>query len=442
MFVCANVSAQNLNSDIGSGNILSDAPSPMVLSPSATYYSAWYPLATFPALPAATLYAESVIIDDTLYAHTPDGAAGAGTTTFLKYKINTAGTGGGTWVTGTALPAIKTQGAMVACNGKIYYIGGGTAAAGSGTDVYEYSRITGQWTTRAPLPIARGGHGAVSWGDSVIFVMGGPWSTTPTTNLQVFAYRPATNTWITLTGTNALPSGAGRRAFGIGIWGNKIIIAGGYAGAYLKSVYVGTIGANASLITWAAAPDISTTYPGLSRMGGTACNGYFFTIGGERSGGNPLYEDTTHVYEFASNTWVYNFGGKPTGASNIFNSNSSKLYPNDTIKIFSVGAYNGAALPNFEVAKFKLTSVGLKDVTNTNVFRIYPNPSNGTINIYLSDVNGDITAEIINISGQLLSKQQITTGNNKINIASLAKGVYLITVKGNQLLKTEKIIVQ
>jgi hypothetical protein len=441
LFLNANIFAQDNRTDYGSGSIMGNGIAPIVLAPTVDYYSAWYPTGTFPDIPAATLYAASAIVGDTLYAQTPDGAGGAGTTTFLKYYIGTVGIGGGSWITGPAMPAAKTQGAMVACGGNIYYIGGGaTAASGGSTTVYMYSPATGVWTTKAPMPIARDGHGAVCWGDSVIFVMGGPWSTSPTTNLQVFVYRPATDTWTTLTGTNALPSGAGRRAFGIGLDGNKIIIAGGYAGAYLKSAYVGTIGANASTITWAAAPDVSTTYPGLSRMGGTACNGYFITIGGERSGGTPLYEDTCHVYSFGSNTWVYNFGGKPTGSSNIFNANSSKLFPNDTIKIFSVGAYNGAALPSFEVAKFKATpGVGIKDIINANTFSMFPNPTNSVLNI---TVNENVTVEIINISGQLVSNQQLLAGNNKVDVSAYAKGIYFVTVKGNQISKTQKLVIQ
>jgi len=306
----------------------------------------WCPTGTYPDLPAATYFQEARWLGDTLYVHTPSTTGGP-TTTIIKY------TTGGSWTTGVPLPAALVGGAMTVCNGKLYFLGGGATAINTGpvNTVYEYNPVVGNWVTKAPMPVALSGHGAVSWGDSVIFVVGGPY-TGSGTNLNVHYYRVATNTWGTITGS--LPSGQGRRTFGLGISGNKIIMSAGFNTAFLKSTYVGTIGSSASQITWAAAPDVPTIYTGLSRPGANAIDKYFFLVCGER-GGPGGYYDTTHVFDVQLNSWVDIVNNKPIKMSNIFNGVAPRLH-GDTIKVYVPGGYGnatgsgtGSAWPNFDV---------------------------------------------------------------------------------------------
>jgi len=375
----------------------------------------WSPSATFPDISTAGQYNESVVVGDTLYAHIT--AAGGASTTIDKYVINDPLLGGGTWITGeTPLPTALVGGFMVECGGMIYYIGGsGTGVTTAGDAVYCYDPSTGVWTTKASMPTPLSGHGAVAWGDSVIFVMGGPWSTSTTTNLEVYYYRVGSDTWGTNTGTSGLPSGAGRRAFAIGIDGNSIIIAGGYAGQYIHSAYVGTIGTDATDITWAQINDFPGAV-GLSRPGGTAIDGNFFLVGGEKDGGG--YGDTTHVYNFASGTWLYSFPGKPTGVSNIFNSVSAKMLANDTVAIFVPGGYNGAGIAGFEVAKFydPNSTVNITE-TEDEYFNVYPNPATNMINIQAT--NADLV-EIYNVQGQLMDVVDLRE-STQVNIEDYAK---------------------
>ncbi len=306
----------------------------------------WCPTGTYPNLPAATYFQEARWLGDTLYVHTPSTTGGP-TTTIIKY------TNGGSWTTGVPLPVALTGGAMTVCAGKLYFLGGGTTSITTGpvNTVYEYNPATGSWTTKAPMPVALTGHGAVSWGDSVIFVVGGPY-TGSATNLNVHYYRIATNTWGTIT--NSLPAGQGRRTFGLGISGNKIIMSAGFNTAFLKSTYIGTIGANASLITWTAGPAVPTIYTGLSRPGANAIDKYFFLVCGER-GGPGGYYDTTHVFDVQLEQWVDLVNNKPIKMSNIFNAVATRLH-GDTIKVYVPGGYGnatgsgtGSAWPNFDV---------------------------------------------------------------------------------------------
>lgn len=388
----------------------------------------WSSTGTYPDISLAGMYNESVVVGDTLYAHITGGVA---TTTFEKYVIGDPSLGGGSWITGTSLPSVLIGGFMVECGGLIYYIGGSASSVTTaGSDVYCYDPANGQWTTKASLPVALSGHGAVAWGDSVIFVMGGPWSTTTTTNLDVYYYRVATNTWGTNTGASGLPSGAGRRAFGIGIDGSSIIISGGYAAAYLKSTYLGTIGADATSITWAQGPDIPST-GGLSRPGGTAIDGHFFLVGGEKE--NSLgYGDTTHVFNFNTSTWQYSFPGKPTAVSNIFNTVSATKLSGDTVVLFVPGGYNTNGIADLEVAKFyNQSSAGIFSIIKEdNTLSVYPSPASNLISIQTNAINDESVVEIYNIQGQLMDVIDLRQGT-EVNIESYAKGVYTIRMQNS-----------
>jgi N-acetylneuraminic acid mutarotase len=298
----------------------------------------WCPAGMFPDLPQAAYFAASEWLGDTLYVQVPT-TTGAASPLVFKYTF------GSTWSTGVPLPVGLTGGTLTACNGKLYYFGGGTSSITTGsTSAYSYNPSTGAWTAVAPLPVALSAHGAVCWGDSVIFIVGGPY-TGSGTNLNVHYYRVATNTWGTIT--NSLPAGQGRRTFAMGLAdGNKIMIGAGYNTAYLKSVYIGTIGSNASQLTWTQAPDVPTGYAGLSRPGGTGIFKYFFVVGGERSGGG--YHDTAYVYDATINSWVDAIAPKPFPTSNIFNQVTATAF-DDSIRIFVPGGYAAVAFANFDV---------------------------------------------------------------------------------------------
>lgn len=297
----------------------------------------WCPAGMFPSVPVPTFFQATAWLGDTLYVHSPNGSVP--TTEIYKYTY------GGSWSTGVPLPLALTGGTLTACNGNLYYFGGGTSSITTGsTTALSYDPSTGAWTSLAPMPAALSAHGAVCWGDSVIFIVGGPY-TGSGTNLNVYYYRVGSNTWGTIT--NSLPAGQGRRTFAMGLVnGNEIMIGAGYNTAYLKSVYKGTIGSNASQITWIQMPDVPTGYAGLSRPGGTGIFKYFFVVCGERSGGG--YHDTAYVFDAVSNSWIDVIAPKPFPTSNIFNAVTATAF-DDSIRIFVPGGYAGTAFADFDV---------------------------------------------------------------------------------------------
>jgi len=68
--------------------------------------------------------------------------------------------------------------------------------------------------------------------------------------------------------------------------------------------------------------------------------------------------------------------------------------------------------------------------------KIYPNPVEDVLNVL--NVSSDASYEILNAPGQLILKG--TTGDGKINVSSLVKGIYFITIKNKDENSTTKFV--
>jgi hypothetical protein len=403
---------------------------------SPTYYSSqWCPPQRLPDMPAGQYFNAAAWLGDTMYVQSP--AAGVAATTIYRYTY------GGTWSTGVPIPSAKIGGTLTAVNGKLYYAGGGGASGITvpTTDLYEYTPSTGTWVTKAPIPLAIAAHGAANWGDSVLFVFSGVYSA-PVTN--VYAYRPATDTWVSSTVTPFA-----RRTFAYGISGNKLLMAGGYNGGYMKDFAYGTIGANATTITWTTGPQIPVGYAGISRPGGTAFADRFYVVGGERSVG--LQSDSMWIYSISTNTWT-GFGGKPTAVSNMCASVTSKKI-NDTVKVFVAGGYLASAVgtPNLDFFGCGPTLTGIvwnqqSAPTAYKLSQNYPNPFNPVTKInYALPKSGFVTLKVYDMLGRevvSLVNENKVSGNYSVdfNASSLTSGVYFYRLEVNGFVDTKKMM--
>lgn len=399
--------------------------------PSSTIFaSVWCPLNTYPVLPSATYFQAAAWLGDTLYVQTPS-TTGAAQTTILRYTL------GGGWTTGVPCLVGVTGATLTAANGKLYLIGGGTSSVTTGSNnVQEYNPATGTWTAKAPLPAALSAHGTVNWGDSVLFVVGGPYIGSGT-NQAVHYYRIGSDTWGTLA--TSLPAGQGRRSHATGIVGNKIYIAAGYNTVFLKNMYIGTIGSDATQLTWAAGPDIPTPWTGISRTGGAGYAPFFYVVGGER-GGVGGYSDSTFLFNTVSNTWQLAIDNKPVAMSNMWAGVTLKKV-NDTVKVFVPGGYSGTASASFDVIGCGGTITEVKNVSTVpadySLSQNYPNPFNPTTKINFSiPKNGIVTLKVYDILGKevaTLVNGEKTAGSYIVdfNASNLASGVYFYRIEVN-----------
>jgi hypothetical protein len=235
-----------------------------------------------------------------------------------------------------------------------------------------------------------------------------------------------------------------------------MIISSGFNTVFLKTTWVGTIGSNASSLSWAAAPDVPTIYTGLSRPGGTAYGDRFFIVCGER-GGPGGYYDTTHVYSIATNTWTTLINNKPIKMSNIFNAVTAKCV-NDTVRLYVPGGFGsatgglpGAAVANFDVIGCGpgLTAVPDEEATIPDAYRLeqnYPNPFNPTTTFTYGLPHSEfVTLKIYNVLGQevaTLVNTQLSAGTytSTWNATGYASGMYLYRLQAGRFVETKKLM--
>ena len=103
---------------------------------------------------------------------------------------------------------------------------------------------------------------------------------------------------------------------------------------------------------------------------------------------------------------------------------------------------------NDQVEDFTAPAAGPNCVLAVNDFEsnegmsVYPNPSNGQVNLHIDQYVGKVTIQIIDINGRVVAKFKNEEFNNfkTIDLSRLQKGVYILKANGDNLDFTEKII--
>ncbi|MCL9804879.1 T9SS-dependent M36 family metallopeptidase [Flavobacterium amniphilum] len=81
---------------------------------------------------------------------------------------------------------------------------------------------------------------------------------------------------------------------------------------------------------------------------------------------------------------------------------------------------------------------------NKNNIRIYPNPSNGLINIRINSFAGVANLQIVDLNGRVVySKENIDFGTEKaFNLNHLQSGIYVVKLNGDTINHTQKIVLE
>lgn len=80
---------------------------------------------------------------------------------------------------------------------------------------------------------------------------------------------------------------------------------------------------------------------------------------------------------------------------------------------------------------------------NTIEFSLFPNPSNGVVNIQFANLISDFSVEVYDVMGRDVNFTKINDPNNKsIVLDNVAKGFYYITITSENLQTTKKIIIE
>lgn len=82
------------------------------------------------------------------------------------------------------------------------------------------------------------------------------------------------------------------------------------------------------------------------------------------------------------------------------------------------------------------------DNNNQDLFRVYPNPTNGDLNIRINNYTGKVTIQVIDINGRIVNEYRNEDFNveKSLNLNTLQTGVYILKVAGDSLNFTQRII--
>ena len=169
-----------------------------------------------------------------------------------------------------------------------------------------------------------------------------------------------------------------------------------------------------------------------------------------------LNTSNTYLSIYRDNDDEYLFTGHYFGKINVYSDLASNIY-NTNQPVFkdygniSVGSNSAPAIADidgdgylemlvgtprggfeFWNTDIKVTSgVGVRDIYDE--IKIYPNPAQSFINIDIDDISENrIVATIYDIMGKKISVDNISSGNNKINIEKLINGTYLLKIQLNK----------
>jgi hypothetical protein len=97
------------------------------------------------------------------------------------------------------------------------------------------------------------------------------------------------------------------------------------------------------------------------------------------------------------------------------------------------GNYRNNAFQTFYYSPYKAT-IGMKEITETNI-NIYPNPSNGMINLITNEAIENIN--ITDVNGKLVHHQ---TNNSPIDLSANSKGIYFVNITTEKGVINKKIV--
>jgi hypothetical protein len=148
---------------------------------------------------------------------------------------------------------------------------------------------------------------------------------------------------------------------------------------------------------------------------------------------------------------VYLFSNAGNNTIRIYNDQSFAQSPRASI-FYSVadsrwytGFIDSRTINSFWIRAITDNYDGISlEENNTNSLSIYPNPTQGNVNITLTQ-GGKYNLEVIDMVGNVISREEVTVnGNEKLsrNYSELTKGIYLMNVTGEGFSKTTKLTIQ
>jgi hypothetical protein len=141
----------------------------------------------------------------------------------------------------------------------------------------------------------------------------------------------------------------------------------------------------------------------------------------------------------------YSFSNIPAGTYNVYPEDMNYItIPSDPIVLAS-GQYNASGIDfKHTPTHIKPIPTSISDLPENNLFSIFPNPSNGKVQInWTTDTKVKATVEVVDVTGRNVLKQEAKTDHTAVlNLSSLQPGVYFIKVATEKAQHTERIVLE
>jgi hypothetical protein len=76
-----------------------------------------------------------------------------------------------------------------------------------------------------------------------------------------------------------------------------------------------------------------------------------------------------------------------------------------------------------------------------NTISTYPNPASYQLSFLISMANNNGTASLVDVTGRIISTQLIHSGVNTMDVSTISKGAYFLTVKNGEKTSSTRVFV-
>lgn len=88
-------------------------------------------------------------------------------------------------------------------------------------------------------------------------------------------------------------------------------------------------------------------------------------------------------------------------------------------------------------------TAGLEDLNKVSMFSLWPNPAQDELNVsFVSGLEKDASVAIYDVQGRLVLSAALTAVDNVINVQSLVKGIYMVTLTNGDKSEVKKVIIK
>ena len=156
--------------------------------------------------------------------------------------------------------------------------------------------------------------------------------------------------------------------------------------------------------------------------------------------------DDLHVYSFVLDGGVYDVD------NDVFTIVGDTLKINAEVDFETQSSYSilvesddeqgGTYSQNFTIVVVDVDETSVEDIYNNPLFNVYPVPAIDYVTVEVDNPeNKELLLEIYSITGRLVHAEPIFS-KNRVDLTGFSDGMYVLTIKGEQIYGTRKLIVK